>query len=126
MRQPRPVRFSAWTTWESPDPAFWVPRGYVVINADLRGAGRSDGESNLLSAAEGRDYHDLIEWAATEEWSTGKVGLDGVSYLALSQWRAAAEQPPHLGSTCKGAGSTPAIRSRAAPPPTSRAPAAPR
>lgn len=33
MRQPRPVQFSAWTTWEAPDPAFWVPRGYVVVNA---------------------------------------------------------------------------------------------
>lgn len=36
MRQPRPVQFSAWTTWEAPDPAFWVLRGYAVVNADLR------------------------------------------------------------------------------------------
>jgi uncharacterized protein len=27
IRQPGPVAFSAWTTWESPDPAYWVPRG---------------------------------------------------------------------------------------------------
>lgn len=115
MRQPRPVRFSAWTTWEAPDPAFWVPRGYVVINADLRGAGRSEGESNLLSAAEGRDYHDLIEWAAIQPWSTGKVGLNGVSYLALSQWRAAAEQPPHLAAICPWEGFSDAYRDLARP-----------
>ena len=29
-------------------------------------------------------------------WSTGKVGLCGVSYYAMSQWLAAARQPPHL------------------------------
>src|SRR5699024_7489071 len=33
--------------WEAPDPAYWVPRGYVVINADLRGWGRSDGVGDL-------------------------------------------------------------------------------
>ena len=27
MRQSAPLRFSAWTSWESPDPAFWVRRG---------------------------------------------------------------------------------------------------
>ncbi len=35
--QPEPVSFSEWTSWEAPDPAVWVPRGYVVVNADLRG-----------------------------------------------------------------------------------------
>src|SRR4051794_1774025 len=35
MRQDRPFRFSAWTSWEAPDPAYWVPRGYVVMNCDL-------------------------------------------------------------------------------------------
>lgn len=100
MRQPVPVRYSAWTTWESPDPAFWVPRGYAVVNADLRGFGRSEGVGNLFTEEEGLDYHALIEWAATQPWSTGKVGLNGVSYLAISQWRAAATRPPHLAAIC--------------------------
>jgi predicted acyl esterase len=38
---------------------------------------------------EARDYHDLIEWAGTQPWSNGRVGLDGVSYLAISQYGAA-------------------------------------
>jgi predicted acyl esterase len=96
FRLPAPIRFSAWTGWESPDPAFWVPQGYVLVNADLRGFGTSEGQGPLMSAAEGDDYHDLIEWAAKQEWSTGNVGLSGVSYLALSQWRAAATRPPSL------------------------------
>ena len=96
LPQSEPFSISAWTSWEAPDPSFWVPRGYVVVNADLRGWGRSDGEGELLSAEEGRDYHDLIEWAAAAPWSTGKVGLTGVSYLAITQWAAAAERPAHL------------------------------
>jgi len=96
FRAPVPITFSAWTGWEGPDPAFWVPQGYVVVNADLRGFGTSDGEGVLLSAQEGDDYFDLIEWAGSQGWSNGNVGLSGVSYLALSQWRAAATRPPHL------------------------------
>jgi predicted acyl esterase len=48
------------------------------------------------SPQDAEDYYDLIEWAATQPWSTGKVGLSGVSYLAMSQWSVAALNPPHL------------------------------
>jgi predicted acyl esterase len=50
MRQPRAIRFSAFTTWEAPDPSFWVQRGYAVVNLDLRGFGTSDGTGALLSS----------------------------------------------------------------------------
>ena len=100
MRQSAPVGSSAWTSWEAPDPAFWAPRGYVVVNCDLRGFGWSEGEGILLSDAEAQDYYDLIEWAAVLPWSSGRVGLNGVSYLALSQWKVAALRPPHLAAIC--------------------------
>lgn len=87
---------SCLTSWEAPDPAFWVAHGYVVVNADLRGWGRSDGVGDLLSAQEGDDGYDLVEWAAAQPWSNGRVGMTGVSYLAIVQWRIAATQPPHL------------------------------
>ena len=58
--QPHPIRFSAWTGWEAPDPAVWVARGYAVVNADLRGAGTSEGGCELLAAQEHRDVHDLL------------------------------------------------------------------
>jgi predicted acyl esterase len=96
LPQSQGFSISAWTGWEAPDPAYWVPRGYVVVNADLRGWGSSEGTGVLLGPQEGEDYHDLIEWAAIQPWSTGKVGLSGVSYLALSQWAAASTRPPHL------------------------------
>ena len=98
--QPEPVSFSAWTSWEAPDPAVWVPRGYVVVNADLRGGGTSEGTGDVFSDEEAQDYYDLIEWAAVQPWSNGRVGLDGVSYLCMSQYKVAALNPPHLAAIC--------------------------
>jgi predicted acyl esterase len=82
--------------FEGPDPAYWCAQGYAICNPDIRGVGNSDGDSVLWDRQEGRDCHDLIEWLAAQEWCTGKVGMSGTSYLAVSQWFTAAEQPPHL------------------------------
>ncbi|HEY7813156.1 MAG TPA: CocE/NonD family hydrolase, partial [Nakamurella sp.] len=110
-----PVTHSAWTSWEGPDPAFWVGRGYVVVNADLRGWGTSEGEPTALSDQEGIDVHDLIEWAGTQPWSNGRVGMSGVSYLAMSQWAGAATRPPHLAAICPWEGLTDFYRDFARP-----------
>lgn len=110
LRQPRPFAFSTWTGWEAPDPGFWVPRGYAVVNCDLRGCGNSDGIGSLLSDQEADDYFDLIEWAAAQSWSTGRVGLNGVSYLAISQYKVAALGPPSLAAICPWEGFTDAYR----------------
>lgn len=110
MRQAGAIRHSALTGWEAPDPVWWAKRGYVVINADLRGAGRSDGEGALLSDLEAEDIHDLIEWAAHQPWSTGAVGLLGVSYLAMSQYKVAALRPPPLKAFCPWEGMTDVYR----------------
>ena len=82
--------------FEGPDPAYWCAHGYAVCNPDIRGVVDSDGDSVLWDRQEGRDCHDLIEWLAEQPWCTGKVGMSGTSYLAVSQWFTAAEQPPHL------------------------------
>ncbi len=110
LRQPGPVRFSSLTTWEAPDPAFWVAQGYAVVNCDLRGTGASDGVGSLMSAEEGEDIHDLIEWAASQSWCNGSVGMLGVSYLAITQWRAASTQPPSLKAIAPWEGFTNAYR----------------
>jgi len=115
MYQTQPITHSAWTSWEGPDPSYWVPRGYVVVNADLRGYGHSGGKGNLLTEGEGWDYYDLIDWAARQQWSTGRIGLNGVSYLAISQWRAASLRPPSLAAICPWEGFTDAYRELARP-----------
>lgn len=82
--------------WEHTDPERWVGDGYVVIALDVRGAGYTPGYLNMFSPRETRDYFDAIEWAGTQNWSNGKVGLLGISYMAMNQWQVAALQPPHL------------------------------
>jgi predicted acyl esterase len=92
----KPEMQSRYAAFEAPDPGYWVPQGYAVINVDIRGTWYSQGDATYLSPEEAEDYYDLIEWAGTQPWSNGKVGLSGVSYLTSSQWRVAALNPPHL------------------------------
>jgi predicted acyl esterase len=86
--------------WEVVDPEKWVPDGYVVVRVDSRGAGRSPGYLDPWSAREARDLYHCIEWGAGQPWSTGKIGLNGISYFAMNQWQGAALQPPHLAAMC--------------------------
>ena len=82
--------------FEGPDPHFWVPRGYAVVNVDPRGVWYSEGVASFISEEEAQDCYDTIEWIARQPWCNGRVGMTGVSYLANIQWRVAALEPPHL------------------------------
>ena len=82
--------------WEVADPEKWVPDGYVCVRVDSRGCGRSPGFIDPFSPRETRDFYLCIEWAGTQTWSNGKVGLLGISYYAINQWHVASLQPPHL------------------------------
>ena len=81
---------------ESVDSSVWVPSGYVCIRVDARGVGNSPGLQAPFSVQQAEDYYDAIEWAGTQPWSNGAVGLWGMSYLAITQHTAASLQPPHL------------------------------
>jgi hypothetical protein len=54
----------------------------------------------VFSPRETEDLVACIEWAGTQPWSTGKVGLNGISYYAINQWHAASRQPRHLAAMC--------------------------
>lgn len=82
--------------WETPNPETWVPKGYAVVRVDGRGTGASPGQLAPFSNTAAEDYYDAIEWAAAQPWSTGKVGLLGISFYAMTQWPVAALRPPHL------------------------------
>jgi predicted acyl esterase len=91
-----PAHMSPITPFEGPDPVYWVPRGYAVVTVNPRGTWYSEGNATYLSPEEAQDFYDVIEWAGLQPWSSGRVGLTGVSYLASSQWRVAELRPPHL------------------------------
>jgi uncharacterized protein len=86
--------------WEVVDPEKWVPHGYVCVRVDSRGAGCSPGFIDHFSPRETKDFYDCIEWAGTQPWSNGKVGLNGISYYGINQWHVASLQPPHLAAMC--------------------------
>jgi len=95
---------SPFTHQERPEPDWWVPRGYILIFVDSRGTGKSPGDTGVKSMQEAVDYYDAIEWAARQNWSTGKIGLAGVSYYAITQMTVAGLQPPHLTTMIPWAG----------------------
>lgn len=83
-------------SWETIDPEIWVPHGYVVIRIDSRGAGSSPGVLDVFCTREYDDICECIEWAGTQPNSTGKVGMLGISYYSINQWKVAEMAPPHL------------------------------
>ena len=84
--------------FEGPDPAYWVAQGYAVVNVDKRGAYMSEGNLLYWGHDDALDGCDVIDWIASRDWCTGKVGMSGNSWLTVSQWFIAAEKPAHLGA----------------------------
>jgi uncharacterized protein len=91
---------NGYQNWEVADPEKWIPHGYVCVRVDSRGSGRSPGYLECWSPRETKDLYDCIEWAAEQSWSTGKIGINGISYYAMNQWQVATLQPPHLTAMC--------------------------
>ena len=76
-------------------PYYFASQGYVVAVQDVRGRFASEGKWEPF-INEGEDGFDSIEWLAKQEWSNGKVGMVGGSYMAHAQFLAAIKKPPHL------------------------------
>ena len=59
-------------------------RGYTYVMVDLRGFGGSTGCLDWVGPGEQADVKAAIQWSATQPWSTGKVGMYGKSYDAVT------------------------------------------
>lgn len=105
-----PGDVSGLQAFEALDPAYWTEHGYSIAVVDARGTGHSEGDLRFMGAASGRDVYDTVEWIAAQPWSTGKVAMAGNSQLAMVQWAAAAEQPPHLSAIAPWEGLTDVFR----------------
>lgn len=57
-----------------------MERGYTFVMVDLRGFGGSTGCLDWGGPGEQSDVVAAVEWAASQSWSTGKVGMYGKSY----------------------------------------------
>lgn len=80
------------------DPTSWATRGIVGVVADVRGTGGSGGnlDGNYFSPREAKDGYNLVEYFGTRPYSSGKVGMAGGSYVGITQYTTAEQQPPHL------------------------------
>lgn len=102
-RQPGKIVFSDETSFEAPDPNFWALNGYAILNIDKRGFGKSPKAKTPQSFFDNEeilDIYDSIEWAGVQDWSNGNVGMVGISYLAINQYKTASMNPPHLKAIC--------------------------
>lgn len=73
---------SRYAAWETPEPVYWTRNGYCIVRADERGLGQSPGLLDTMSRGTSECFFDVVEWAGSQPWSSGKVGLLGVSYYA--------------------------------------------
>ena len=74
----------------------YVEEGYILVNQLIRGTGESEGAFAFSSPFERTDGYDTIEWLAAQPWCDGNIGMDGGSYVGMTQLAAAAARPPHL------------------------------
>jgi predicted acyl esterase len=87
---------------ETPEPIGWVQRpdfiaaGYTVVHAHMRGFGRSRGCMDWGGPRDVSDAGTFVKWAASQPWSTGKVGVLGNSYEAWAGVMALAARPQGL------------------------------
>ena len=81
--------------WGVP-PLELVRHGYAVAFFSVRGTGNSGGCFEFGGRSEQRDQAFLVDWLASQPWSTGRVGMGGLSYAAYTAWQAAVAAPPEL------------------------------
>lgn len=73
-----------------------LKRGYAIVQVSLRGFNASGGCGDLGGKGEQADAKAAVEWAASQPWSTGRVGMYGISYDGWTQVMAMATKPRGL------------------------------
>ena len=93
-----PYRLDDWTAPRDSERHPWyAARGYASVRVDIRGTGSSDGLfDDEYSVQELDDGVALIEWLAAQPWSTGAVGMFGISWGGFNALQLAGRAPEAL------------------------------
>lgn len=83
-----------------------VPRGYAFAQMDILGTRDSEGCQSIMDSREREATAAVIDDLGSREWTNGKVGMIGKSYLGASQMGAAIENPEHLATIVPISGPT--------------------
>jgi predicted acyl esterase len=78
--------------------SYFARRGYVGARVDIRGFGASEGAppDREYSAQEQQDAEEVIAWLAHQPWSSGAVGMLGISWGGFNSIQMALRKPPAL------------------------------
>ena len=62
--------------------SYFLDHGYIVARVDMRGTGNSEGTTipYEYSDIELDDGEEVIDWLSRQEWSTGNIGMFGISW----------------------------------------------
>ena len=75
----------------------FVPRGYALVVVDVRGSGASFGtRDSFRSPAERADFREIMNWIVAQDWSDGRIGATGISYVGAASDFAASTGHPAL------------------------------
>jgi len=93
-----PYRVTTYRGSRYPTYSYFVQRGYVVVAADERGSGNSEGTlgPHAYSDQALDDGEALIDWLSKRPWSNGNVAMFGISYSGFIAIQMAMRQPPAL------------------------------
>jgi len=76
---------------------WFAANGYASVRVDIAGMGDSDGEvEDEYALREQDDGLEVIAWLAAQPWSTGAVGMIGISWGGFNGLQIAARRPPAL------------------------------
>ena len=73
---------------------YLIKRGYIEAMVDVRGSGVSGGSFEMFGERQTQDGIELVEWASKLPNANGRVGMFGISYLAINQLFTAAAVGP--------------------------------
>lgn len=93
-----PYRLDDWTSVrDSERHPYYAAHGYASVRVDIRGSGSSDGLfEDEYSVAELDDGVAVVEWLAAQPWSTGAVGMFGISWGGFNALQIAERAPEAL------------------------------
>ena len=78
--------------------SYFLDHDYIVARVDIRGTGNSQGKviPNEYSEIELSDGEEVIDWLAEQEWSSGNIGMFGISWGGFNSIQMAMRNPPAL------------------------------
>lgn len=93
-----PYRLGDWTAPRDAQRHPWYAgHGYASVRVDVRGHGNSDGlPGDEYDETELADGAAVIDWLAAQPWSTGRVGMFGISWGGFNSLQLAARAPEAL------------------------------